>query len=512
MMANQLTVPDINAILTLHKSGRSKSEIGRMLGIHRETVARYLAQQAGPKSTEPDPRVRSGPASRCEPLREVILRKLEDGLSGQRIYQDLRAEHDFAGSYSSVRRFVARASQSSELPFRRLECNPAEEAQVDFGSGAPVITREGRRRKTHVFRIVLSHSRKGYSEAVFRQNTEGFIRALESAFWHFGGVPKTLVVDNLRAAVQKADWYEPHLHPKLRSFCDHYGVVILPTRAYMPRHKGKIESGVKYVKRNALQGRRFSSLEEENEFLLHWETTVADMRIHGTTKQQVAKLFEEQERAALLPLPVERFPFFQERQHKVHRDGHVQVDGAYYSVPPEYFRRTVWVRWDSRLVRIFNTQLEQIRMHVKQPMKGRFSTHPADIAPEKISGVERSTEWLLRRAGAIGSHADRWAQEVIRSRGIEGIRAVLGLLNLASRQPAALIDKACEIAVSYGAYQLQNVRHLIGRQAAKQEQLEFMQEHPIIRNLDVYGELVKSSLRRPPPPWQHDPQPKETSE
>lgn len=502
MMANQLTVADINAILTLHKSGHSKSAIGRMLGIHRETVARYISLHGGPKPAEPDPRVRPGPSSVCEPFREAILQKLDDGLSGQRIFQDLRAEHDFGGSYSSVRRYVAQLCRSSQLPFRRLECAAGEEAQVDFGSGAVVHTTDGRRRKTHVFRIVLSHSRKGYSEVVFRQNTESFLRALENAFRHFGGVPKTLVIDNLRAAVQKADWYEPQLHPKLRSFCQHYGVVVLPTRPYMPRHKGKIESGVKYVKRNALQGRQFKSLEDENEFLRHWETTVADTRIHGTTQQQVAKVFAEVEQAALLPLPVERFPCFQEREHIVHRDGHIQVDGSYYSVPPEYFRRTVWVRWDSRLVRIFNRQLEQVRVHLKQSMKGRFSTHPADIAPEKISGIERGTEWLLRRASAIGSHADRWAQEVIASRGIEGIRAVLGLIGLANRQPTTLIDKACEIAISYGAYRLKNVRQLIGRQAAKQEQLEFMQDHPIIRSMDVYGELVRNSLRKPVPSGQ----------
>jgi hypothetical protein len=315
---------------------------------------------------------------------------------------------------------------------------------------------------------------------------------------------KTLVIDNLRAAVQKADWYEPELHPKLRSFCAHYGVVILPTRPYTPRHKGKIESGVKYIKRNALKARRFSSLEDENDFLLRWEKTVADKRIHGTTKQQVAKLFEEAERAALSPLPVERFPFFRERKHTVHRDGHVQVDNAYYSVPPEYFRQDVWVRWDSRLVRIFNERLEEIRVHVKQQTPGRFSTHPADVAPEKISGVERGTEWLLRRARAIGPHADRWAQQVIASRGIEGIRTVLGLINLSTRQPCGLIDKACEIADSYGAYKLRNVRQLIERQAPKQEQLEFMKEHPIIRNLDVYGDLVRNSLRKPPPRGRED--------
>lgn len=527
-MPNRLKMSKTQSILALREQGWSFTRIARELGIHRQTVARYVREHSkstlaptgsdDPKSTKAPTgsvesksteALRSSPSagmgrSDCEPLRKVIESKLDQGLHARRIYQDLVEEHDFRGSYWSVMRFVRRLGQTRELPFRRLECEAGEEAQVDFGSGAPVVTGDGRRRKTHVFRIVLSHSRKGYSEAVFRQNTENFIRCLENAFHHFGGSVKILVIDNLRAAVSKADWYEPELHPKLRSFCEHYGVVILPTRPYTPRHKGKVEAGVKYVKRNALKARRFDSLEEENDFLLRWETNVADTRIHGTTKQQVSKLFETVERAALSPLPIERFPFFRERKHSVHRDGHVQVDGSYYSVPTEYFRREVWVRWDSRLVHIFNDQLEEIRVHVKQRTKGRFSTHPSDIAPEKISGMERGTEWLLRRASTIGQHADRWAQEVIRSRGIEGIRAVIGLLSLVDRQPCHLIDKACEIATSYGAYKLKNVRQLIKRKAAKQEQLEFMQEHPLIRSMDVYGDLVRNSLRKPPPSWQPD--------
>ena len=112
--------------------------------------------------------------------------------------------------------------------------------------------------------------------------------------------------------------------------------MILPTKPYTPRHKGKIESGVNYVQENGLKGHGFTSLEEENEHLLHWETTVADTRIHGTIRKQVGKLFQEVERAALQPLPMERFPFFQEGKRIVHRDGHVEVAKAYYSVPPEY--------------------------------------------------------------------------------------------------------------------------------------------------------------------------------
>ena len=102
---------------------------------------------------------------------------------------------------------------------------------------------------------MLSHSRKGYSEAVYRQTTESFIRCLENAFWHFGGVPRRLVLDNLKAAVKQADWFDPELNPKVQSFCAALRHGLLPTKPYTPRHKGKVERGVDYVQENALKGR-----------------------------------------------------------------------------------------------------------------------------------------------------------------------------------------------------------------------------------------------------------------
>jgi len=180
---------------------------------------------------------KSGPESQCEPFRKVIEDKLREGLSGQRIYQDLRDEYGFEGSYYSVRRFVRRLGEDNPIPFRRMECIPGEQAQVDFGTGAPVVRPDGKRKRPHVFRIVLSFSRKGYSEVVYHQSTDNFIRCLENAFWHFGGVPRTLIIDNLKAAIKNADWYDPDIHPKIQSFCEHYGTVILPTKPYMPRHK-----------------------------------------------------------------------------------------------------------------------------------------------------------------------------------------------------------------------------------------------------------------------------------
>jgi transposase len=435
----------------------------------------------------------AGRLSACTPWAEVIDAKLSQGLSAQRIYQDLVTEHGFAGSYSSVQRYVRRRARGRPLPMRRLECAPGQEVQVDFGQGAPVIDAQGKRRRPHVFRIVLSHSRKAYSEVVFRQTTEDFLRCLENAFWQFGGVPETVILDNLKAAVTQADWFDPELNPKVQAFAAHYGTVFLPTKPRTPRHKGKVERGVDYVQENALKGHTFQSLEEQNRHLCDWESTVADTRIHGTTRRQVGKVFAEIERPALKPLPRERFPFFHEGQRSVNRDGHIEVDKAYYSAPPEYLGRRVWVRWDSRIVRIFNQRMEPLITHVKRE-PGRFSTHPGHIVAEKISGVERGTTWLLSKASRVGPHTAAWAEALLSTRGIEGVRVLMGLISLAGQHPADTLEEVCALAHAHGAYRLRTLRQLLKRQGPQQRQQVFLEVHPLIRRLDEYAEVVRRSL------------------
>jgi transposase len=532
-MANRLKMALIDAILSLKARRWSNRRIACELGVDRDTVARHLQRAASANAAKAPIGSSSPPAeanaakapldslnppveanaakapigsgaaaeasdptrSACEPWRDVIVAKLAQGLTAQRIFQDLVTDHGFAAAYHSVRRFVRQLGRQRPLPFRRMECAPGDEAQVDFGTGAPIQLADGKRRRTHVFRIVLSHSRKGYSEAVYRQTTDDFIRCLENAFWSWGGVPRTLVLDNLKAAVEQADWYDPELNPKLRSFAEHYGLAVLPTRPRMPRHKGKTESGIGYVKGNALKGHIFDALEAENQHLLHWEQTVADVRIHGTIRQQVSKVFAEVERPALLPLPPARFGCFHEAQRMVHRDGHVEVARAYYSVPPEYLARRVWVRWDGRLVRIFNERMELIASHV-QHEPGRFSTQRAHIAAEKISGVERGAAWLLGQTRRIGPQAARWSEGVIQARGVEGVRVLQGLLSLANRHAAAAIERACEIAHSHGAYRLRTVRQLIDRDAAQQQTIAFTDQHELIRPLSTYDQFVHDAFQK----------------
>jgi transposase len=438
----------------------------------------------------------SGPASACDPHREAILAMVQQGLTAQRIYQDLVREHGFGHAYDSVKRYVRKLRAATPLAFRRMECSPGSEAQVDFGTGAPVVNANGRRRP-YVFRFVLSHSRKGYSEVVFRQRTEDFLQCLENALWHIGGVPATIVIDNLKAAVKHADWFDPQLNPRLLAFCEHYGTVILPTKPYTPRHKGKVERGVGYVQENALKGRTFESLQAENLHLQQWESSVADRRIHGTTRQQVCRVFEEVERKALGPLPAGRFPFFHEARRSVHRDAHVEVAKAYYSVPPEYMGRQVWVRWDGRMVRVFNQRMEQIAVHAQRE-PGKFSTQDQHIVAQKISGVERGTAWQMQRVSLIGEHAEKWAAAMLLERGIAGVRVLEGLRALASRYDTASIERACQIALTHRAFHLRAIRELVKRGGQEQEEMAFLQEHQIIREMSSYGNIVRAAIRREP--------------
>src|SRR6185503_8753181 len=444
---NQLNVSLQHSILTLAAHGWSHRRIARELDLHRETVGKYL-RLADSKPAISTPGSEAEPAAKpaistlgstpgrqslCQPWQLQIEAAVSVGLSAQRIYQDLVGEHAFAGSYQAVKRFVRQMRQSQPVPFVRMEVAPGAEAQVDFGQGAWVLV-EGKRKRPHLFRIVLSHSRKGYSEVVWQQTTESFIRCLENAFRHFGGVPRTLIIDNLRAAVTRADWYDPELNAKVEEFCRHYGTVMLPTRPAMPRHKGKIESGINYGQENALRGRSFVSLAAQNLSLSDWESGVADTRIHGTTRQQVGKVFNEVERAQLLALPAGLFPVFEEAPLTVHRDGYIELQRAYYSVPPEYVGRQVWARWEARLVRIYNQRWEQITLHTRHE-PGKFATDPAHIHDHKRVIIERGADWLLDRARLIGQFSGTWAEQMFAQRGPQAIRTLHGLLSLAQKHP-----------------------------------------------------------------------------
>ncbi len=422
--------------------------------------------------------------SLCERWRAQIEAGLDQQLSAKRIHQDLVGEHGFAGSYQSVKRFVRKLERQAPVPYRRMDFAPGEQMQVDFGQGAWVVDEHGKKRRPHLFRAVLSCSRKGYSEAVWDQKTETFIRCLENAFRHFGGVPITTTPDNLKAAVLYPDWYDPELNPKLAAFARYYQTVVLPTKPAVPRHKGRVERGVDFVQENALKGRTFASLAAENAFLAEWEKKVADTRIHGTTRQQVEAYFLAVEKPALQSLPASVFPSFTEGKRKVHLDGHVEFDKAYYSVPPEYLRREVWVRGESRLVRVYTLKMEPIAVHTRAE-PGRSASEAAHLHPLKRRIADRGVAYLLERCQDLGPCAGAWAQAMYKHRGIEGVRVLQGLLGLARKQPADLLERAAGKALQRAGWRLRHVKEAL-HEPANVVQVDFLETHPLIRDMSAY--------------------------
>jgi transposase len=483
-MANFLKMDQQQAIIGLKAQGWSDRRIARELGINRRTVRRH----ASAKCTNPQTG-KAGRRSKCDEHREWIRKNYESGLSVERLHQDLVREHGFEGSYHSVFRFVQQFEADPSKRVYRMECEPAQEAQIDYGTGYYLRGESGRLKKAHLLLVTLSHSRKFYVEATLNQTSESFIRSLENAFRHFGGVPHRLCPDNLAAAVKKADWYEPELNPKLRSFAEHYGTLVMPARPYQPTDKGKVEAGVKYVKNNALKGKSFDSLAALNEHLRWWMANVADLRIHGTTKRQVQTHFLEIEKPALKPLPSSLFPSFEEGRRNVHRDSYVEVKGAYYEVPPQYIGKRVWTRWDARMVRIFDHKMQPVVSHTRlEP--GKFS---------RVLGVggchesvAQSVRYFRTRVVAMGEHCLKWADAVIAKDHDTALRRLQGLLQLKDKHTQTQLNEAARKAVIHGHYTLKDLRCWL-TSPQEQETFAFLSEHELIRNPQTYDQIASTA-------------------
>ena len=248
-----------------------------------------------PEATLPEPGVKR-PSGASEPYREMIELELSRGRNAMGIWQDLVDKHGFTSSYQSVQRFVLKLRGAVSAEARVIiETKLGEEAQVDYGTGPMVRDPDsGKYRRTRLFVLTLGFSRKSVRLLVFRSSARVWAELHEKAFRRLGGVPRIVVLDNLREGVLSPDFYDPGLNPLYRDVLAHYGVTALPCKVRDPDRKGKVESGVAHAQKTPLKGKKFESLEEAQAYLDHWEEHWADKRIHGRTKRQVAAMFAEE--------------------------------------------------------------------------------------------------------------------------------------------------------------------------------------------------------------------------
>jgi len=422
--------------------------------------------------------------SRCEPYREIIEFGLGLGRNAMAIWQSLVDEQGYAGSYSSVQRFVQKLRGARRPEARAvITTAPGEEAQVDYGTGPMVRDGAGRYRRTRLFVMTLGHSRKSVRLLVFNSSTRVWAQLHETAFRRLGGAVRVVVLDNLREGVLLPDVYDPSVNPLYRDVLAHYGAIALPCRVRDPDRKGKVESGVGHAKKTPLRGLRFETLKDAQAYLDHWEERWADTRIHGTTKRQVAQMFAE-ERPALLPLPAEPFRYYQYGTRTVHLDGCVEVDGAYYSASPGWIGQVVGVQWDGRRVRVLEPKTGLLlREHLVQ-QRGRHRIKPADRPRHAAPG----TAQLLLRARHAGSHIGRLCALIYQREQQEGIRRIQGVLALGRKYGASTVNEACGIALEIGVPTYRFVRRYLERRP--QAPLSLRQVDPLIRQLTQYRDLI----------------------
>ncbi len=440
-------------IKTLYQKGYNKTQIGRMLGIDRKTVRKVLKtdtseQNQAEKNIEQKPSVWP---SMLDDYREYIEIQLAKELSITRIHQDLQREFGVECGYTTLRDYVAKIRKSTPHSYMVLHSLPGEEAQVDFGY-IGTLKVNGTPRKAWIFVMSLSYSRYMYVSITLDQSVQTFIRCHAEAFRYFGGVPQTVKIDNLKAAIVEADFYEPTVQRTYAAFAEHYGFLPNPCRIYTPTDKGKVESNVKYVKDNCFKGRDFKDLDEAKQFLLSWLKETANCRIHGTTGRKPETVFTEAEKFALKPLPTEDFIFSKSAAATVRTDCHIVHGGNFYSVPYTYIGTDVDVIEVNHLLKIYYSGKEIALHSLCENAKGVHVTDKSHYPSTKNITQEELLSSYREKMADIGNGALAFLEEFRNTQMYQchHYRSISGILALRKKYGDAAVDKACARACHYG--------------------------------------------------------------
>jgi len=488
-------------IETLHRSGTPQREIQRRTGVDRKTIRHYTrpakspgvatgSGEPGKQTPPPRPPAPEGTPtpdlsptiSACETHRAWIEEQVALGRNAVSIFQDLVESHRFTHRYNSVKRFVRTLKTRAPERFDVLEFLPGEEAQVDFGLGAPTRTASGKYKRPALFVMTLKYSGKSFRKVVWKTDQAVWAQLHEAAFRAFGGCCQYAVLDNLRQGVLRPDWYEPELNPVYAALLAHYGVVADPCRVRDPNRKGTVENAIQHTQGTALKGRTFETIEAQNTWLAHWEEHWAALRIHGRKKRQVLELFRE-EQPHLRPLPVEGFHPFTQGVRTVDDAGLVQIEGAYYAALPAPLYSVVTVRIYAGAIEILDAGQRVLRRHEKALRKGAFVLAEED----RLFNPSRETARVLARVALIGPHTTALGQALFARLGRPGNRALYGLASLVRTYPRADIEAVCERllvghCVSYAAVK----GALERRAAAAPAAAQLTQSGPGIRALTEY--------------------------
>jgi transposase len=384
------------------------------------------------------------------PYAEQVKTWWKQGIQGTTIHQALVRTHGFAGSYSSVRRFLSYLKDTHPQVTTILEFEPGEAAQVDFGAGPRIVDAfTGESIATWVFVMTLAWSRHQYAEIVTDQKVATWLGCHRRAFEFFGGVPAKTIIDNPKCAITRACFRDSEVQRSYGECAEGYGFIISPCPPRDPKKKGRVESGVKYIKRNFLPLRQFRSVADANRQLNAWVLGQAGNRIHGTTKQKPLSVFAQTERHMLRPLPDVAPELATWTKVKVHGNCHVQFEKTYYSAPFRLVRRALWLKATETSVKLFYN-LEMVAIHARLHRPGARSTVDEHLPPEAIAYKMQDPQWCLRQAQAVGPCCKVLIETLFADRVLDNLRGAQGVVGMAKKYGKARLEAACKRALAFG--------------------------------------------------------------
>ena len=420
--------------------------------------------------------------SSLEPYRGRVEAWYEQGFQGTTIHRLLCRCHGYDGSYSAVRRFLSQLEAGSARRTIRLHFEPGEAAQVDFGTGPKLpdpVT--GELVSTWVFVMTLCFSRHQYAEIVWDQRVPTWLACHQRAFRFFGGVVGQVILDNPKCAITRACTKDPEVQRAYAELAEAYDFQLSPCPPRDPKKKGRVEAGVKYVKRAFLPGREFRDLADANRQLEAWVLGEAGQRIHGTTRQKPLAHFAEAETKLLKPLPERPVEPAEWKRLKVHRDGHLRFEKCFYSVPFVWIGAELWLKATATKVQVFRDH-ELVASHVRCQRPGQASTVQDHLPPEALAFLRQTPDWCREQAKKVGPACQAVVERLFADKILDRLKSVQGLLRLRKGYGDARLESACRRALAFDHIEYRTLKTIL---ANGLDQLA-LQEEAFDRLADVY--------------------------
>ncbi len=481
MSFRELTMVDVRELLRRFQAGEAVRRSARECGADRKTVKRYYEAarlcgvRAGVELTdelvgEVGRRVQARPAPAPSDAWRALVPvrdRIEAWLQAERPLRlvrirELLAREGIAVSYSTLRRYAQRefGFGGPRVTVRLADTPPGEEAQVDFGHVGWLTDVTGQRRKLWALIVTLSYSRHMFVWPTLTQTVVDVCEGLDEAWRFFGGVARRVVLDNASSMVTVPNAQAPVLQRSFREYAQARGILADPARVRRPQDKGRVENAVPYVRERWADGERFLDLADSRRSAAAWCRDIAGQRVHGTTRAVPFTVFEAEEKALLLPPPLERFDVPTWGTAKVHPDHHLQVARSLYSVPTAYIGRQLDYRLDSKTVRFYGG-LELVKVHARVA-PGKRSTDPADYPRTRTAYALRSVDALVAAAQERGPSIGAFAQKLLGGPlPWSKMRQAQALVRLCDRYGAERVEAACQRAIGFEVYDVPRIERLL---------------------------------------------------